>query len=309
MRVIFMGTPQFAVPSLKKILELGFSVPLVVTTPDRTQGRGLKQTPSDVKKFALEQGLQVCTPEKMKDENFKKIIESINPDLICVVAFKILPEAIFSIPTLGAFNLHGSLLPKYRGAAPINHALINGETETGVTTFFLKQNVDTGNIILQDKIQISDDMTATELHDEMMEVGAELVGRTLELITESINKNKAIATVLQNDLVATPAPKIFREDCKIIFDKSANQLHNFVRGLSYYPGAYMIHKEKILKILRTKRIENELLEIKIPNGELKHVGNKLFLGTKSEALQVLELQPEGKKIMQSIDFINGRFLE
>ena len=205
-----MGTPEFAVPSLKGILEAGHEVPLVVSTPDRQKGRGLKLVPSDVKRFALEHRLETATPESLKDEAFLELLRSHRPDLICVVAFRILPESVFSIPPLGSFNLHGSLLPAYRGAAPINRAIMNGETETGVTTFFLQRKVDTGNIILQKTIPIGPETTAGELHDVMMLVGADAVVETLAMIERG-----GIVPRVQDDTLASPAPKIFRDDCRI----------------------------------------------------------------------------------------------
>lgn len=199
-----MGTPDFAVPSLKTIIDKGHDVVLVVTSPDKTKGRGLKISSSAIKNFALENNLEVSTPNKLNDENFINLIKELQPDVICVVAFRILPESIFNIPKLGSFNLHGSLLPKYRGAAPINHAIINGESLTGVTTFFLKKNVDTGDIILSDTIQITENMTAGELHDKMKYFGANIVGDTLDLIS-----NNKVNLVKQNDVKSSPAPKIF----------------------------------------------------------------------------------------------------
>ena len=232
MRVIFMGTPEFAVESLRAIVDAGYVVPLVVTTPDRQKGRGLKTIQSDVKRFALERGLEVATPESLKDPGFEQLVRSKSPDVICVVAFRILPESIFSIPSRGSFNLHASLLPKYRGAAPINWALINGETESGVTTFFLRRTVDTGSMILQRRVTIDPETTAGELHDVLMSVGAEAVVETLGLI-----ERDAVEPRIQDDTQATPAPKIFRDDCRIEWDRPAERVHDFIRGLSPHPGA------------------------------------------------------------------------
>lgn len=293
-----MGTPDFAVPSLKTIIDKGHDVVLVVTSPDKTKGRGLKISSSAIKNFALENNLEVSTPNKLNDENFINLIKELQPDVICVVAFRILPESIFNIPKLGSFNLHGSLLPKYRGAAPINHAIINGESQTGVTTFFLKKNVDTGDIILSDTIQITENMTAGELHDKMKYFGANIVGDTLDLIS-----NNKVNLVKQNDVKSSPAPKIFRENCLIKFDLICEDLHNFIRGLSPYPGAYFTYNSKPLKIIKTLKTDRKCL-----NGELKLIDGKLLLGSLTDALEVLELQPEGKKIMNANDFINGRFI-
>ncbi len=296
MRVVFMGTPDFAVRSLDKILEAGYEVPLVVSTPDRPKGRGQKMIPSAVKAFAQEKGLRVATPERLKDSDFLEELRSSNPDVICVVAFRILPEAVYSIPPQGSFNLHGSLLPRYRGAAPINRAIMNGEGETGVTTFFLKKHVDTGDIILTCQIPITQNMTAGELHDVMMETGAETVIETLQRI-ESGN----VQTVRQDDRMATPAPKIFREDCLIDWNKPADYLHNFIRGLSPYPAAYTTWQGKVLKIYQTElSAMNDLAP-----GEVIATKDTLRIGTGTRSLNITELQQEGKRAMGIEEFLRG----
>jgi methionyl-tRNA formyltransferase len=297
MRVVFMGTPGFAVASLRAILDAGYEVPLVVTTPDREKGRGLKSTPSDVKRFALERGLEVATPEKLKDPELADLVRSKQPDVICVVAFRILPESLYSIPPLGSFNLHASLLPKYRGAAPINWALINGETESGVTTFLLQRQVDTGSILLQRPVPVGPDMTAGELHDVLKEVGAEAVVETLRMI------ESGTATPLpQNDAEATPAPKIFRDDCRIDWTKPARRVHDFVRGLSPYPAAFTRRRDRSVKILRTRVADDAASG---EPGLLASDGRILTVGCGRGRLEVLELQPEGKRAMMAEEFLRG----
>jgi len=291
-----MGTPEFAVPSLRAILDAGYTVPLVVSTPDRQKGRGLKTIPSDVKRFALEQGLEVATPESLKDPEFADRVRAANPDVICVVAFRILPESIYSIPRLGSFNLHGSLLPKYRGAAPINWAIINGERETGVTTFFLQRKVDTGNIILRKRMPIGPETTAGELHDAMMEVGAEAVVETLRRIEAG-----DVAVVPQSDEEATPAPKIFREDCRIDWNRPVERVHDFIRGLSPFPGAYTHDGDTLIKIFRCRPTSRPGLT----PGSVLVVDGGLFIGTATGALEVTELQQEGRRSLSTSEFLRG----
>ncbi|MDQ3193616.1 MAG: methionyl-tRNA formyltransferase, partial [Bacteroidota bacterium] len=233
MRIVFMGTPQFAVPSLKILLDNNYDVITIVTAPDKKKGRGQIVAVSDVKKFAMENKLRILQPEKLKEKKFISDITSLAPELIIVVAFRILPKEIFTIPSYGSFNLHASLLPKYRGAAPINYALINGETETGVTTFFVKEKVDTGNIILQEKIEISDDDDAGTIHDKLSHLGAQTVLQTVMLIEKG---NISLKT--QNETAASPAPKIFKEDCLINWNQESSKINNFVRGLSPKPAAF-----------------------------------------------------------------------
>ena len=292
-----MGTPEFAIPSLYIILKDGYDVVGVVTTPDKKKGRGRVLQYSDVKKFALDNKLPVLQPEKMNDESFIKEIEDLQPDLIIIVAFRILPKEVFTIPKYGSFNLHASLLPKYRGAAPINWALIKGDKETGVTTFFLKEKVDTGNIILQKKIPIEDEDDAGTIHDKLSELGSEVVLETVSMIEKG-----EVKTTIQDDALATPAPKIFKEDCKINWADNSLNIYNFIRGLSPYPASYTYLENKIVKIYRTKLTN-------IPVNEKPSVilikDKKLFVNTTDYLLEIFELQPEGKKRMSSTDFING----
>lgn len=297
MRVVFMGTPEFAVASLQAIIDAGHEVPLVVSTPDRRKGRGLKSSPSDVKAFALSCGIEIATPESLKDPSVAELIRSKNPDVICVVAFRILPEAIYSIPPRGTFNLHASLLPKYRGAAPINWALINGETESGVTTFFLERKVDTGSVILRKRIAIPADMTAGELHDALRDIGAEAVVETLERIS-----NGTVEPIAQDDALASPAPKIFREDCRIDWTKDASVVHNFIRGLSPHPGAFTMRGDTSLKVLRSRLAMGEA------SGEAGRIvvdGRRMLVDCGAGRVELLEVQPEGRRTMTADEYLRG----
>lgn len=303
LNIIFMGTPQFAVPSLKILLNSHHTIQAVVTVPDKKQGRGQKVAHSDVKQFALENNLPILQPDKLKDPEFIQQIQLLQPDLIIVVAFRILPKEIYTIPKLGSFNLHASLLPKYRGAAPINWAIINGDTETGVTTFFLKDKVDTGSTIQQNYCEISPDDNAGTLHDKLMELGALTVYSTVNLI-EQFGSN--VPVLNQNDSEATPAPKIFKEDCLTDFTKPAETVYNFIRGLAPYPAAYMMHKDsngngKSMKVFKTMLTELPAGE----QGKLTLQAGKLYVSCGDKQLEVLELQPEGKKRMDAKAFISG----
>ena len=234
MKIVFMGTPDFSIPSLKILIENNHQILAVVTTPDKERGRGQRVTYTAVKQFALEQNIPVYQPEKLKGNiEFVEQMKALTPDLFVVVAFRILPKEVFEIPKFGSFNLHGSYLPKYRGAAPIQWALINGDKETGLTTFKLAEKVDTGNIYLQEKVEINPDDNFETLHDRMSLLGADLVLKTVELIENGNYELKQ-----QNDLLASPAPKITKEICLIDFNKSAEEIHNLVRGLSPHPAAY-----------------------------------------------------------------------
>jgi methionyl-tRNA formyltransferase len=238
LKIVFMGTPEFAVESLKAIVNAGYFVPAVVTVPDKPAGRGQRVSQSAVKSFAVEHEIEVLQPEKLKDQQFIDQLTRIEPDIFVVVAFRMLPEAVWRIPRLGTFNLHASLLPQYRGAAPINWSIINGETKTGLTTFLIDSSIDTGNIILSKEVSIDPNETAGELHDRMLVLGADLVLTTIELIA---SKNfKAISQesfVAQHD-VLKPAPKLYKDICKVDWNKPALQVHNLIRGLSPYPGAW-----------------------------------------------------------------------
>jgi methionyl-tRNA formyltransferase len=297
MKIIFFGTPEFAIPSLKILLDNNFEVSAVITIPDKERGRGLKPEPSPVKKFALTQNLKVFEPEKLKDEKFIQQLEEINPDLGVIVAYRILPREIYTLPKFGTFNLHASLLPKYRGPAPIQWALINGEKVTGVTTFFLQDKVDTGNIILQREVIIDDEDNFQTLHDKLSTIGSELVLETVRLI-ESGNLNLKP----QDDSQATIAPKITKEICQINWNQSAIKIHNLIRGLSPVPGAFTKLGDKMIKIFRSKlsdeNSENDpgLIEIK---------EDEILVNTADKKLSILELQPESRKKMSAKEFLLG----
>lgn len=297
MNIVFMGTPDFAVPSLKILLENNYDVVSVVTIPDQKKGRGQVLSDSAVKKYALSNNLSILQPEDLKEARFLTTLKSYNPDLIIVVAFKILPEEVFTIPKFGSVNLHASLLPKYRGAAPINRALINGDSETGVTTFFIKERVDTGNIILQKKILIDENDDAGILHNKLSQLGAEAILETVRLI----ESGKAI-TVEQDNSSASTAPKIFKEDCLINWNESANKIHNQIRGLSPYPAAYTHLENKFVKIFKSKLTEFQKEGI---NGNIIIREKRLFASASDILLEILELQIEGKKKITSAEFING----
>jgi methionyl-tRNA formyltransferase len=295
MNIIFMGTPDFAVPSLKALVESSHSVVAVVTGADKERGRGQKITYTPVKEFALKNNVPVLQPEKLKDENFISQLKEFNADLYVIVAFRILPVEVFTIPPKGAFNLHGSILPKYRGAAPIQWALINGDKETGVTTFMLEQKVDTGNMILQEKIVIEDDDDFGTLHDKLSLLGAGVVSKTVSLIDSG-----DIKLLKQDDSLASPAPKITKELTEINWNKSADEIHNLIRGLSPYPGAYLKFSDKIIKIYKSK-----IIKVEHNPGEFIETKNSLTVGCGKDSLDILELQQEGKKRLKVDEFLRG----
>jgi methionyl-tRNA formyltransferase len=296
-KIIFMGTPEFSVPSLNILIENNLNIIAVVTTQDKPQGRGLIIEASDIKKFALSKNIPVIQPENLKDETFIQEIKNLDPDIIVVVAFRILPREIYSLAKLGAFNLHASLLPKYRGAAPINWAIINGESETGVTTFFLEEKVDTGNIIFQERVAIDENETAGELHDKLSVLGSELVLKTVNAIIEG-----NVVTSKQDNRMTSPAPKIFKEDCHINWEKKSKDVHNFIRGLSPYPAALTEYRDKLVKIYRTEIIPNHP---KGKPGQIVDTSKDLIVSTKDSAIKILEIQLEGRKRMLIKEFLRG----
>jgi len=292
-----MGTPEFSVPSLKKLIESKHNVLAVVTAPDKQRGRGRKISYTSVKKCALENKLPVLQPEKLKNNvEFIDQLKDYDADLYVIVAFRILPQAVFSIPPKGSFNLHASYLPKYRGAAPIQWALINGETVTGLTTFKLAEKVDTGNIYLQKKIEIKPEDNLETLHNNLSESGADLVLETVNLIESNKFELKT-----QNDLLATPAPKITKEIAKIDWEKSAYEIHNLVRGLSPTPGAFFTFEDKIIKIFKSEVIKRSDLK----PFEMEQSKRELIIGCGKNAIMVLELMQEGKKRMKIEEFLRG----
>lgn len=302
MKIVFMGTPEFSIPSLEVLLKNGYEICAVVTAPDEPKGRGYKLSPPPVKVFALQNNLKVLQPQNLKDPNFINELKKLSPDLIVVVAFRILPKEVFSIPPLGTINVHASLLPKYRGAAPINWAIINGEKETGVTTFFIDEKVDAGNIILQKKIEIGQDETAGELHDKLAKLGAEALLETVKII-----QTGKVQTIKQDETLATPAPKIKKEMCQINwYEMKAEQVHNFVRGLSPNPGAFTFLNGKILKIYRTKLVEKISEATTLRPGQIIVDGDSLFaVCSDLKPVQIIEVQIEGKKKLKSEEFLRG----
>ncbi len=300
MRIIFMGTPRFAAVSLQRLLQASLNIVTVVTVPDKPAGRGLHLHAPPVKELALQNGLSVLQPESLKDKDFIATLRSLQPELIVVVAFRILPEEIFTLASLGAINLHASLLPKYRGAAPINWAIINGETESGLTTFFIRKAVDTGNIIDTVRVEIGHDMTAGELHDILAVKGGDLLLKTIHLIEE-----KRAKTYIQNEALASKAPKIRHEDCLINFNQPAQKVHNFIRGLSPYPAAFTYWQGKIIRLYATRVID---LQKKIkPIAEIVDLPNNLKLVIQCDPgwLGVKEVQLEGKRHMMVEEFLRG----
>nr|WP_276901372.1 methionyl-tRNA formyltransferase [Pedobacter kyonggii] len=299
MKIVFMGTPDFAVASLDALVHANFDVVAVVTAPDKPAGRGQKLNESAVKKYAVEKGIPILQPEKLKNPEFIEKLRSYQADLQVVVAFRMLPEIVWNMPAKGTINLHGSLLPQYRGAAPINHAIINGEKESGVTTFFLKQEIDTGDIILSDSVPIADDETAGELHDKLMVVGANLLVKTLHAVEAN---NITEQPQLQNaDL--KHAPKIFKEDCKIDWNSPAQTIHNLIRGLSPYPTAFTLLNEKNLKVFKAE-IEDKEPGI-VAGGFLTDGKTYLKFAAKDGFIKLLDIQYEGKKRMLIEDFLRG----
>jgi methionyl-tRNA formyltransferase len=299
LKIVFMGTPDFAVPSLDILVKNDFEVVGVVTTADKLGGRGMKQVlESPVKKYAVAQGIRVLQPEKLRNPEFLTQLRALEANLFIVVAFRMLPEVVWKMPALGTFNLHGSLLPRYRGAAPINWAIINGDRETGVTTFFLQHAIDTGNIIFQERMPITENETAGELHDRMMAIGASTVLKTVQAIAAG-----SVPQEPQDDSQSSHAPKIFHETCQINFAQSTAQVHNFVRGLSPFPAAWTILDGLELKVLRS---EKELAPHAFPPGQLFSDGRTfLKYSTADGYLRILELQLQGRKRMGVRDFLNG----
>jgi methionyl-tRNA formyltransferase len=300
MRIVFMGTPEFAIPSLRVLADHGYDVVGVVTAPDRPSGRGQQLTPSPVKEFAVARGLQVLQPEKLKDPIFLEAMAALRPDLAVVVAFRMLPEVVWAMPTHGTLNLHAAILPDYRGAAPLNWAVINGETKTGATTFFIDQQIDTGAILLNTEIDIPHDWTAGDLHDAMMERGAALVLETVKAIETGTVQPKP----QDEKAFLHPAPKIFKEDCRIDWNRPASALYNFVRGLSPYPTAWTMLNGKVLKIFGVS--EGDIALDGAP-GTLQLIGkNELWVCCGEGGLRIDTLQIEGKKRMDTAAFLLGQ---
>ena len=308
LRIVFMGTPDFAVASLKALVDGSYNIVGVITAPDKPAGRGNKLTEPAVKKYAVENNLKVLQPEKLKNPEFIKELHDLKADLQVVVAFRMLPEVVWSMPPLGTFNLHGSLLPQYRGAAPLNWAVINGETKTGVTTFLLDHEIDTGKIIFKKETPIGENETVGEVHDRLMEIGAKLVVETVDAIAEG-----NIQPIPQSELIEENAikhaPKIFKEDCKIDWNKDSETVRNLVRGLSPYPAAWttLVNQkngdEIQTKIFFAKRTESEKEELP---GTIKSDGKTfLKIACGNGWLEITDLQLAGKKRMKTDEFLRG----
>lgn len=306
LKVVFMGTPEFAVQSLDSIVQSEHKVVGVITSPDKPAGRGKKLKSSAVKEYAVANKLELLQPEKLKNVDFLNELRSLNADIFVVVAFRMLPELVWNMPVLGTFNLHASLLPQYRGAAPINYAIINGEKESGVTTFFLDKEIDTGRIILQKSCPIAKTDDAGDLHDRLMDLGSLLVVETLDLVASSDYKTHDQLKNISEVKELKVAPKIFKDDCRIDFNQEVEKCYNHIRGLSPFPGAFTKivspeGKDYLLKIFKTDIIEN-----KTEPKQLITDGKKfLDINCKNGSLRILELQLQGKKRMKTQDLLRG----
>ena len=309
LRIIYMGTPDFAVESLRALVEGGYNVVAVVTMPDKPAGRGHQLQYSAVKQYALSVGLPLLQPERLKDESFLQELRSYSADLQIVVAFRMLPEVVWNMPRLGTFNLHASLLPQYRGAAPINWAVMNGDTETGATTFMLQHEIDTGNIILQERISIADDENVGSVHDRLMTMGATLVTRTVDLIIESENSGQPVPSIpqdnskfkIQNSKLS-PAPKIFKDTCAIDFSRPAQQVYNHIRGLSPYPAAWinqMPATHPLAELLKGAKVYKAAVT------QLSEQKGHIIVPCADGYIDILELQLPGKKRMDAPALLNG----
>lgn len=307
LRIVFMGTPEFAVASLDKLVSNNYQVIAVITSPDKPAGRGQKLQMSPVKEYALKKGLRVLQPTNLKSAEFLEELKALKANLQIVVAFRMLPETVWNMPELGTYNLHASLLPKYRGAAPINWCIINGDNETGVTTFKLSHEIDTGLMLLQEKVNIGDEMTAGELHDKLMELGSAVMMKTVELIMNAYKTNSSLPFVKQNEEHVTHAPKLFKDTCRINWNKSANEIYNLIRGLSPYPAAFTQFKDSngnnlAIKIYRCRIVNNIKAEAgKLLTDNKTHIHIECSDGT----IELLELQLQGKRKMNVREFLNG----
>jgi methionyl-tRNA formyltransferase len=303
--IIFMGTPEFAVSILDTLYKNNIEIKAVVTAPDKPAGRGRKINESAVKKFAVDHNMKILQPTNLMDETFLDELQNLNADLFVVVAFRMLPEQVWGMPPMGTINLHASLLPDYRGAAPINRAIMNGDTKTGVTTFFIEKEIDTGKIIEQEAINIDPDENVGSLYERLMKLGAEVTLRTVNKIkegdVEGINQDSVINTPLR------PAPKIFKEDCKVNFHLTAKQVHDHIRGLSPYPGAWAQLKDKESGSIKTfKLFESKMTDISSEwNAEVLIKEKQIFIPCSDYYLEILQIQAEGKRRMNALDFLLG----
>ena len=314
LRIVFMGTPEFAVGTLRALVEGGYKVVAAVTQPDKPVGRhGSVLQPSEVKKYALEHGIPVLQPVKMKDPEFVEQLRAYNADLQVVVAFRMFPEVVWAMPPLGTFNVHAALLPQYRGAAPINWAVINGETTTGVTTFFLDHEIDTGRVIMRRSFDIPDDADVEYVYDGLMHLGAEVA---LETIDRIIAGNGQVESIPQEEMEESgplhPAPKIFKETCEINWNQPSTRIYDFIRGLSPYPGAWTMLVQEgtapvVMKIFKSSKCEGRMPE-GVP-GSIIVEKNRMYVTTADGLLRIDSLQLAGKKRMDAAAFLNGRALE
>jgi len=299
MKLVFFGTPDFAVPTLDALHNSSHEILGVVTSPDKKSGRGLKVTSAAIKKSAEKYSLPIYQPESTGSEQLHSILKQINPDIYVVVAYKILPESILNIPPRGAVNLHASLLPKYRGAAPVNHAILNGETETGLTTFLIQKKVDTGDLLLQQSLPIDNSVTTGEALSKLSFLGADLIIKTLDALTQNI-----IKPIKQDGNKATFAPKISVQDCKINWSNPALMIHNQIRAFSPKPGAFTFYKNKRVKLFGSKVLQH-LHNARLLPGEIEHNNSFFKIGTGTEPIQITNIQIEGKKKLPVDQFILG----
>lgn len=305
LKIVFMGTPEFAVETLRTLVENGYNVVAVVTQPDKPVGRHHEQLqPSQVKQYAAGKGIPVLQPVKMRDPEFLEKLRGYGADLQVVVAFRMLPEVVWAMPRFGTFNVHAALLPQYRGAAPINWAVINGERQTGVTTFFLDHDIDTGRIIMKRSFDIPDDADVEYVYDGLMRLGAEIAIDTVDLIIDGNGKVESVpqAEVLTAGTVLHPAPKIFKDTCCIDWGKTSKQVYDFVRGLSPYPGAWTEMAGSMLKVYKTRKTE---LQCTGAAGDVVMERKHLYVNCSDRLLEITELQQSGKKRMDAVSFLNG----
>jgi methionyl-tRNA formyltransferase len=308
MRIVFMGTPDFAVASLDALVKAGYNIVGVITAPDKPAGRGMKMNESPVKQYALQHNLNILQPEKLKNPDFLEQLKLLKADLQVVVAFRMLPEVVWNMPPKGTINLHGSLLPQYRGAAPINWAVINGEKETGVTTFKLQHEIDTGNILLQKSFPIGENETAGEVHDRMKEIGARLLVETVNgLANGNLTETPQKSLSVTNSAQPKHAPKIFTETCKIDFSKTTEEVHNLIRGLSPFPGAFTYLDNKLFKIYKSEKVSSAPGQTgTVRPGDYQTDGKTFLKFVCSDGyVNALEVQLEGKKKIEIKDFLKG----
>ncbi|HIN40346.1 MAG TPA: methionyl-tRNA formyltransferase [Flavobacteriales bacterium] len=307
LKIVFMGTPEFAVDSLDIIVAQGYDVVAVITAPDKPAGRGQIMKQSAVKEYAISKGLKVLQPNNLKDPGFQKDLQALNANLQVVVAFRMLPKAIWEMPEFGTFNLHASLLPNYRGAAPINWAIINGEKETGVTTFFLKQEIDTGDIIFQEKVPVPEEGTAGQLHDQLKELGSSLVLKTVNAIAAGDYQISSQAELMHSDSPLKTAKKIYKHDCKINWEKDIDGIYNQIRGLSPYPGAWteiqsIDNKSIILKIFKVNKVKDSNA---IYSGSILVEKSTISIPVNGGQIFLEEVQISGKRRLQIGEFLRG----